>query len=149
MTNKIKPHKVKKFSFNIVDAIITLVILLSLVYIVYVHALGYSISNIGAKQVEIEYTIKIEKVDSDYYSKIKIGDKVRTGDGANVIGTVISISPLGRDNSISVSIRSEAFERNRSYKVNEQKISTEEPFFVRFLNYAPSTKVKCTSIRVI
>ena len=149
MTNRNKPYKSKKISFNIVDALIVLAILLSLTYIIYVQILGNSLGNIGANRVEIEYSIKIENVDEDYYSKIKIGDTVKTSDGSNEIGTVISISPMARDQSITVLIRTEAYERNGSYKVNDFKIGINEELSVRFLNYAPSTKVKCTQIKVI
>ncbi len=149
MTNKNKPYKSKKISFNIVDVLIVLVILLFLAYIVYVHVLGHSISNIGAQRVEIEYSVKIDNVDMDYYSKIKIGDTVKTSDGAKELGAVTSISPLARDQSITVTIRTVAYEKNGFYEVNDLKIGVDEELSIRFLNYAPSTKVKCTHIKVI
>lgn len=149
MTNKINPRKSKNISFNVVDVLIVLVILLYLAYIIYVHVLGYSITNIGSERVEIEYSVMIEDVDPDYYSKIKIGDTVRTSDGTKEIGVVTSISPLARNQTITVTIRAEAYDKGGSYRVNEQKIGVEEEFYIRFLNYAPSEKVKCTEIKVI
>lgn len=149
MMSRTDPRKTKKVSFNIVDALITLVIILYLAYIVYAHVLGYSITNIGSERVEIEYSVMIEDVDPDYYSKIEIGDIVRTSDGTKEIGVVTSISPLARNQTITVSIRAEAYDKGGSYRVNEQKIDVGEEIYIRFLNYAPSEKVKCTEIKVI
>ena len=148
MTSKNKPHNAKKISFTIVDALIVFAILISIAYIIYVHVLGHSISDIGAKCVEIEYSVKIEDVDPDYYSKIKIGDTVKTSDGSRELGAVTSISPIARNQSITVTIKAEAYERNGLYEVNEIKIGVDEQLSIRFLNYAPSEKVKCTHIKV-
>ena len=149
MTNKINLRKSKKVSFNLVDALITLVIILYLAYIVYVHVLGHSLSNIGSEKVEIEYSIKIENVDPEYYSKIKVGDIARTSDGTKEFGVIVYISPMVQYRSLTVIIRSEAYTKGESFKVEDKKIGVGEELKLRFLNYAPSGKVTCTDIKVV
>ncbi len=148
--NKRILKKKKKIPFNVIDVLISLFIILSLAYIVYVPILGNSLYNIGAKRVTIEYEIEIHNDDISLqnYKKFQVGDIVWNSDGSHTMGKVTAKYP-NADGSVSVIISSEAYLRNNIYKIEDAEIYENAVFKIRFPNCAPSDAVKCISIKVV
>ncbi|MBQ8392397.1 MAG: hypothetical protein IJX51_01365 [Clostridia bacterium] len=149
MTDRKKTGKAKKTSFNIVDVLILAVFLFFVAYIVYAHVFGYSLENFGATKVNVEYTVKIDNVPSEYFHKIASGDPVKSSDGSVTMGTVVKKYSISDDGSATIVIQSSAYRSNRSYTVGGQTVDPGTELEIRFPDYAPSTKVKCVGIKVI
>ena len=150
MTNNRITKKKKKAPFNIVDVIIALFMILYIAYVVYVLILGNSLYNIGAQRVAIEYEIEINSNDIsiDNYNNIRIGDVVRSHDGANILGKVVA-KYSNADGSASIIIKSDAFLRNGVYKIDGVRVYKKAALDIRFPDYAPKDAVKCISIKVV
>ncbi|MBQ9743796.1 MAG: DUF4330 family protein [Clostridia bacterium] len=149
MTDRNKTGKAKKTSFNIVDVLILAVFLFFVAYIIYAHVLGYSVENFGATKVNVEYTIRIEDVSSEYFNKITSGDPVKSNDGSVNMGKVVKKYAISDDGSATILIQSSAYRSNRSYTIGGQTVNPGTELEIRFPDYAPSAKVKCVGIKVI
>lgn len=150
MTNRnLIQKKAKKVSFNIVDVLICAVLLIFLAYVIFTYAIGGSIRDLKATDVRVEYTVIIEKVIPEYYHEIKIGDTLKSRDGSLPLGKVAGKTEIAEDGSATIIIQSDAHRSQRSYRIGDQKIDPGTKLEIRFPDYAPSSTVKCTSIKVI
>ena len=150
MTNNNRKTKKKKFPFNTVDVIIALIMLFCVAYIMYVPVMGNSLYNIGAEKVTIEYEIEIDSknISHENYKNFRIGDAVKTNDGAHTLGKVVA-KYSNADGSVNVVIKSEAFLRKDVYKIDGLRIYKNAELNIRFPNFAPKDAVKCISIKVV
>ena len=114
----IKARKDKKTVFNIIDIIIIAIFVIFLSYFIYSYVLGNSLYNIGADEVKVEYTLRLDYVKYVYCDNIKPGDIIKSSDGKLTLGKVISSKPEMSDDgmtfSVYVTVQADAYMRKSS-----------------------------------
>jgi hypothetical protein len=148
-----KSKSKKRSVFNIIDIIIVALLAIFLAYFIYTYVMGNSLNNIGATEVEIEYTLRIENVRGAHNKNIKEGHTVKTSDGNIFLGNVLSVnrefSESGSGYVLYVTVRSDAYMRkNSSINISGQKLVENMEIPLCFPNYFASSAV-ITEIKVV
>ena len=149
----IKARKDKKTVFNIIDIIIIAIFVIFLSYFIYSYVLGNSLYNIGADEVKVEYTLRLDYVKYVYCDNIKPGDIIKSSDGKLTLGKVISSKPEMSDDgmtfSVYVTVQADAYMRKSSiFNIQNQKLKPDMAISIRFPNYYPHSAV-ITDIKVV
>ncbi len=152
MISRIKSKKNKASLFNVIDIVIVMVVAVILTYIVYVNILGHSLSDIGAKRVNVEYTIVVYDVSVDNFDSMVIGDSVMSGDGKTVLGAISKLKAYNNEEntmSVEVTVTAQAYMKKGVYRIDKVKVFPNDELSVRFPDYSPSSGAKCIDIKVI
>ena len=147
-----KSKKKKNAVFNIIDIIIVTLLAIFLAYFIYTYVLGNSLYNIGATEVEIEYTLRIDNVRDSYSENIKESHVVKSSDGNINLGRVFYVttepSPNGDSCVLYVTIKSSAYMRkNSSINIGGQNLTENMEISLRFPEYFASSAI-ITEIKV-
>ena len=78
----------KKRAFNIVDVLLSLVILTFLAIIVFLLASNSNLNWTSGQNVKLEYTVEISGISQEMAANIHVGDQVFEGENNYVIGSV-------------------------------------------------------------
>lgn len=148
-----KSKSKKRSVFNIIDIIIVALLAIFLAYFIYTYVMGNSLNNIGATEVEVEYTLRIENVRGAHNKNIKVGHAVKTSDEGIFLGNVLSVNrELSEDSNgyiLHVTVKSSAYMRkNSSINVDGQRIEENMELPLCFPNYFASSAV-ITEIKVV
>ena len=162
-TNKNPP----KFSFNVIDMLIIMIIVVASFFLVYCIILGNDVSDLGAKNAEIEYSVIMQKTDIRFKDCLSIGDNVTDPKTGKSLGTVKKISystsfervtdddgneklyanPDKIDLAITISCNAKI--KDGKYSVSGVLIAVGNYIDVRFPNYAPSDKAYISDVASI
>ena len=109
--------------------------------------------NIGADEVKVEYTLRLDYVKYVYCDNIKPGDIIKSSDGKLTLGKVISSKPEMSDDgmtfSVYVTVQADAYMRKSSiFNIQNQKLKPDMAISIRFPNYYPHSAV-ITDIKVV
>ena len=138
--------KKRKFTFNIVDALIILILATIIATVVYVFVLGKSVEDLYSKETEITYTVSINDVDGDIIGYICEGDKAYHSGKDKYVGTITAIehspSDTGNGIDIIVTVSTKARVNNDGvYSINGDVISKGTTVNVRFAKYQPQEAI--------
>ncbi len=81
----------KKGRFNVVDALITVIILLVAFAILWIFDPFLWFSADTKQEVTLKYVVELKGVDDDVNSNIKAGETVTNASTKNAIGTIVSV----------------------------------------------------------
>ncbi len=87
-----KTQNKRKFSFNIIDAALIIIALVSIVSLIYFVSEKDIASASGDEQVLVEYQIEIRGVREEFVNLVNIGDKIVSVSVMENIGEVISVT---------------------------------------------------------
>lgn len=149
----IKARKNKKSVFNVIDIIIIAIFIIFLTYFIYSFVLGNSLYNIGADEVKVEYTLRLDYVKHVYCDNIKPGDIIKSSDGELTLGKVISskseLSDDGMTFTVYVTVQADAYmRRNSTFNIQNQRLKPDMAISLRFPNFSPRSAV-ITDIKVV
>ena len=165
MTNRKNTNKnTSKFSFNVIDMLIILIIVVAAFFLVYCLILGNDISDLGAKNAEVEYSVIIPKADIIFKDSISVGDNVTDPKTGNSLGTVkkisysVSFERVTDDDGneklyinpdkidIAVTISCNAKTKNNKYRISGVILAIGKYIDVCFPDYAPSEKAYISDV---
>lgn len=141
---KQKINKSRKFTFNAIDALIILLILAVLAVVVYVFILGNNLSDIGAEEKAVEYSVKIPDADKSIANSIKISDAVYHAKNDKNVGKVIDLRSEGGYLYITISVI--AKKKDNIYSVNGERLINGEQIEISFSQYTPASLVECLGV---
>lgn len=78
----------RKRTFNLVDVILSLMILTFLAVVVFLFASNSNFTWGGGQTVKLEYTVEISGISQEMAANIRVGDQVVDGENGYVIGAV-------------------------------------------------------------
>ena len=143
----------KRTVFNIVDVIIVAILVVFIAYFIYTYVLGNSLYNLGATEVEVEYTLRIENVRGSYNKNIKEGHTVKASDNDTILGNVLSVNRVlsehGGTYTLYITVKSSAYmQKNSSINIGGQKLEENMEIPLRFPDYFASSAI-ITDIKVV
>lgn len=128
----IKQDTKKKISFNLIDALIIILILVGVVALIYMFSGNDAMELLYSKE-----TIKYEiTVDGDF----KAGDTLYFKDGRKVLGTIEDVSTSGDKTVLLIS--AEAYKKDNDYFVKGQLIRGDAELDIKYGDTAVVCKVK-------
>lgn len=149
----IKSNSKKKTVFNIIDIIIVAILIVFIAYFVYTYVLDNSLYNLGATEVEVEYTLRIENVRGSYIQNIKEGHTVKSYDNDIILGSVLSTDRVLSEQvdcyTLYITVKSSAYmQKNSSINIGGQKLEENMEIPLRFPDYFASSAI-ITDIKVV
>ena len=143
--------RTKKAKFNIVDALIILVILSALALTVYVFILGNDFADLYSKEEKITYTVCVKGRDSSFAESISVGDTVYHWNNEANTGKIESVEIVpyddktGADVCLTVSVIARKI--NTSYYVSGKKIEKDAFINISLAKLDIPEDVKCVSVQ--
>ena len=168
-TSGFKPIKKKKGRFNLVDFLLVLIVLAILFVVIFVVD-PFSINLFGQEKEEVtlEYTIRIDNVESILINKIQMGDEVIDASVKSSLGYVSAVEndiphaepyydvtegavsmkeyPDRYDLVVTVTAKA-AFIDGKGYLVNGRRVAVGTPLYLMFPDYIGTGS--CIGIREI
>lgn len=136
--------KQRRFTFNVVDALIILALVALIGIMIYTLVLGKSLEDLYSDEVEITYTVSIKQVDESVLKIISVGDKVYHSDKNKNSGTVTGISHTKNKEAIDLEITVSAIARvNKDgvYSINKEIIEKNGTINLKFARFEPKNPV--------
>ncbi len=155
-----------KFNFNVIDMLIVLIIVAALFFVIYCVVLGNNISDLGAKDADVEYSVIISKADIRFKDSVAPGDKVTDAQTGKFLGTVrktdysFSVETIidaeGNEKlytstdkiDITVTISCTAKIKGTEYYAGGILLETGNYIDIHFTNYAPTDRSYISGIAV-
>ncbi len=138
--------KKRKFTFNIVDALIILALVALIALIVYTLVLGKSFEDLYSDKAEIAYTVSINDAELSTSKSISVGDKVYHSDKDKNAGVITNISQEPSKNGEGVNLKitisaTARVDKNGVYSINDEIINKGSVLNVKFARYEPQNAV--------
>ena len=166
MENNIINTENKKGRFNIVDALIVVIILLIAFAMLWIFDPFLWFSTDTKQEVTLKYVVELKGVDDDVKSNIKAGETVTNASTSNAIGTILAVKvrnatvweydkesdsmvekTIEGKNDIYISVQVKCvYEKGIGYTVNGQQIAYGTVLNLRLANF--NGLGTCVSIEV-
>lgn len=90
--SKVKKEPGKKFALNFIDFILIAVIIIAAGMLIFIFTSRDVVNTSGGQSAAVEYTVRIDPMNEEFKSLVKVGDKVFDADKLYAIGEVTDIS---------------------------------------------------------
>lgn len=167
MDKNINKPEVKKGRFNIVDALIVIIVLILIFSALWIFDPFNWFSANEVQDVNLRYVVELKGIDDDVKNNIKIGENVSLSSTNYVVGKVISLKTqesvaweydadkgamvkktIEGKNDIYVTIELNCtYENGVGYMINGQQIAVGTSMNFRFANFA--SVGTCVSMEVV
>lgn len=164
----------RKRPINIIDVVLSLMILTFLSFVVYFFISDPMIGWDIGQNVELEYTVEISGISQEMAAKINVGDQVFDGENNFVVGSVINTeiddcveyvyneesgrieavaytdegSPLSVRKKLLVTIKADArYAEGKGYSVNGYRVAVNRDMSLCFSGY--TGECQCISVTIL